>query len=201
MKPARRTQTERREETRAVLLRAAVDVIARKGFAEASLQEIADAAGISKGALHYHFRAKDDLVEPVLERCAAHVREVAASAWRQDGPPAERMRRALRAMWQTRREGGVEVATLADLVTRAVHDERVRASVAAMFRRAEEDLGREIASAIAALGLRPRVPAEMLPRLLLAVLDGFTLHGYVSDDRGDEALAALETLAFSLFTI
>jgi AcrR family transcriptional regulator len=72
---SRPTQAERRARTREHLLEAAYVVFVRRGFAAASLDEIAEAAGLSKGALYYNFAGKEDLflalVEQRLERRAA----------------------------------------------------------------------------------------------------------------------------------
>ncbi len=71
----RPTQRERRARTREQLLQAAHAVFVRRGFSAASLDEIAEIAGLSKGALYYNFAGKEDLflalVEERLERRAA----------------------------------------------------------------------------------------------------------------------------------
>lgn len=66
-RPERRTQAQRREATRAALIDAALDVFARSGFYAASLDEIAAAAGMSKGALYYNFASKEELFLALLE--------------------------------------------------------------------------------------------------------------------------------------
>jgi AcrR family transcriptional regulator len=40
----------------------------KRGFAEVSMQQIADAAGMTKAALYYHFRNKEDLFAQVVRR-------------------------------------------------------------------------------------------------------------------------------------
>lgn len=50
-----------REERRAQILDAMFDVIAARGAAGASISEIADAAGVARGALHYFFASKDEI--------------------------------------------------------------------------------------------------------------------------------------------
>lgn len=50
-----------REERRAQILDAMFEVIAARGAAGASISEIADAAGIARGALHYFFASKDEI--------------------------------------------------------------------------------------------------------------------------------------------
>ena len=46
---------------------AAMRVIARKGMNAATMQEIADEAGIAKGTIYLYFRDRDDLVEKTFE--------------------------------------------------------------------------------------------------------------------------------------
>jgi AcrR family transcriptional regulator len=68
--PVRRrrlTQAESREQTRRQLLAAAAEVFARKGFAGASLEEIAELAGYTTGAIYYHFGNKDKLILELIE--------------------------------------------------------------------------------------------------------------------------------------
>ena len=66
-KLARRSQAERRAATRAELLDAAERLFAEKGFVTASLAEIAEAAGVSKGAIYHHFATKDELLLALLD--------------------------------------------------------------------------------------------------------------------------------------
>ncbi|WP_241779942.1 TetR/AcrR family transcriptional regulator [Streptomyces natalensis] len=53
---------------RAQIVDAAVETIAARGFAKASLAQIAERAGISKGVISYHFAGKDELIELVVEQ-------------------------------------------------------------------------------------------------------------------------------------
>jgi len=55
-------ETERRE----AILRAAADLFAEKGYQAVSTEEIARAAGVSKGLVHYHFSSKAILLQRVL---------------------------------------------------------------------------------------------------------------------------------------
>ena len=62
------TRERRLEHTRSLLLDAAEDVFAEKGFAPATLDDIAQAAGYTKGAIYKHFATKEDLFLAVSDR-------------------------------------------------------------------------------------------------------------------------------------
>lgn len=66
-----RTQEQRRAETRFLLLDAAADLFARKGFHATSAEAVADAAGRTTGALHDHFGNKAGLLVALLEQWVA----------------------------------------------------------------------------------------------------------------------------------
>ena len=62
------TRERRLERTRSLLLDAAEEVFAEKGFTPASLDDIARAAGYTKGAIYKHFATKEDLFLAVSDR-------------------------------------------------------------------------------------------------------------------------------------
>jgi len=55
-------------ETRNHLLDAAEKVFFEKGFGQTSLMDIAEAAGLSRGAIYWHFKNKSDLFEAMADR-------------------------------------------------------------------------------------------------------------------------------------
>jgi AcrR family transcriptional regulator len=55
------------EKRRAQLIRAAEKVFARKGYAGATTEEIARTAGLTKGALYFHFKNKEDVFFAVVK--------------------------------------------------------------------------------------------------------------------------------------
>lgn len=63
----RKTQAERRDETRTALLSAARQMFAEKGYADTGTPEIVARAGVTRGALYHHFADKKDLFRAVVE--------------------------------------------------------------------------------------------------------------------------------------
>ncbi|MFS0691350.1 ScbR family autoregulator-binding transcription factor [Streptomyces nitrosporeus] len=63
---ARALKQERAERTRAALIRAAAKVFAESGFAGASVSRIAEQAGLTLGAMYFHFRSKEELAREIV---------------------------------------------------------------------------------------------------------------------------------------
>ncbi|MBW0113885.1 TetR/AcrR family transcriptional regulator [Pseudonocardia abyssalis] len=83
------------EETRRLLLEAALDLFSEKGFSRASMQEVVERAGLTKGAFYHHFATKDDVLHIIhdefIDRALeSQERALAAS----DSPTAQLARMA-----------------------------------------------------------------------------------------------------------
>jgi AcrR family transcriptional regulator len=57
----------RRTDTRQHVQAVALELFAQRGYDGTSLREIADRLGVSKAALYYHFRSKDEILTSVIE--------------------------------------------------------------------------------------------------------------------------------------
>src|SRR5689334_13123417 len=94
------TPERRRAMTRRHLLDAAAVVFADKGFHGATIDEVAKAAGFTKGAVYSNFTSKDDLFLALLDdrsdRQFAIVTEVLDDGPRGRGDAAPRMRELIR---------------------------------------------------------------------------------------------------------
>jgi TetR/AcrR family transcriptional repressor of nem operon len=64
------------ERTRQRILDIAYDSIVHKGFAATSIEELVEAAGITKSGFFYHFKDKNDLARQLLERFIADDNEL-----------------------------------------------------------------------------------------------------------------------------
>ena len=58
------------EQTRGRILDAALDIFARKGYHDASVDEIVDASGSSKGSVYFHFPNKQRLFLALVDKFA-----------------------------------------------------------------------------------------------------------------------------------
>ena len=62
------TQAERREKTRASIIKAAWRIFGERGFAAATMDDIATGARVAKGAVYHHFATKEALFEAVFDQ-------------------------------------------------------------------------------------------------------------------------------------
>jgi len=197
MPDERLTRREKQERTRADLIDAAARVFARRGFHAATIEEIAEEAGYTHGAVYGNFSGKDELFLAVFEqRVAGRVSDVSALAADRETPLADRAR-AAGDQWMERLGGDVDGFLLVlEFVGYAARRpelrERFGAQVATMRRTiaglleqegVELPLGAErTALAIRALGLGiafeklldPDVPDEAYGEALAWLLGGRT---------------------------
>jgi len=81
--------------TRERILRAAASLFRRKGFDGASMQDLAEAVGITKSSLYHHFPSKQALLSEILSKTVDRVTPALRSIAESDLPAAERLRLAV----------------------------------------------------------------------------------------------------------
>lgn len=173
------TRERRLEHTRALLLDAAEDVFARKGLAGAALEDIADSAGYTRGAIYSHFGGKDELFLAVIDRqrqrfLDGFVDVIESFARVEDLDLDELTRR-----WQEIGSDPQRAALNYELTLLLLRNPEARERLAAHRRETISSLGDFIAKNVARLGARLTMPADDLARLILAVNDGVTLASHV----------------------
>lgn len=75
---------------------ATMRVIARKGMAAATMQEIAEEAGVAKGTIYLYFRDRDELVEKTFETAMTQLGDRIDKVLEQNLPFEEKLREGLR---------------------------------------------------------------------------------------------------------
>jgi AcrR family transcriptional regulator len=79
------------EATRRAVLAAARSLFGKKGYAQTSVDEIADAARVTKGAVYHHFAGKEALFRAVLAEVEVEADARAAGAGDPEGPPIDQI--------------------------------------------------------------------------------------------------------------
>ena len=81
----------RRGDTRARIQQIALELFAEQGYERTSLREIAERLGVTKAALYYHFKSKEDIVCSFTEDYFGRIDRLIA--WGQEQPPSPRTAR------------------------------------------------------------------------------------------------------------
>lgn len=111
-KPRRLTRAEGKEQTRRRLLDAAAQVFAHRGYTAASVEEIAESAGYSVGAVYSNFSNKEQLFEALMtDRAVDRMSEVAQAIQEAKSEAGDPLR-ALGAMLIAMADKEIDVAVL-----------------------------------------------------------------------------------------
>lgn len=114
----RRTKEEA-QVTRENLLSAALEVFSQFGYSAARLEDIAEAAGVTRGAIYHHFGSKEELYIALVTERSAEVNRLAEAILTQGGSPIEIIRRLLLDLMQYAAENE-EYRALLELATSKV---------------------------------------------------------------------------------
>jgi AcrR family transcriptional regulator len=165
-------QAERRSDDRMqALLDAALDVFARDGYRTATIDHVAEAAGVTKGAVYHYFDTKEALLLRVIERSHALAFGRAEEALRDGSLPAStRIRLLVRKVFSERSAGsdrllGLLVRSVAHEVPRA-HERWLREGPARLWTL----LGRLVEEGKARGEFRPDADGDVGARVLVSGL-------------------------------
>jgi AcrR family transcriptional regulator len=160
------------------ILEATSACIVQKGAADVSLQDVAEAAGVSKALIHYHFHDKGELLARLVEWL--HAGLIARQSTALSGVSATA---TLDALWQwlsDELERG-DLRALLDLTL--VQGEAVQAAVRVTAGARRDTAAIVVGELFDALGLRPRVPAPLIADAFIAFMDGLALDRVVEPTR------------------
>jgi AcrR family transcriptional regulator len=177
------TRERRLEHTRALLLDAAEEVFAEKGFTAATLDDIAHAAGYTKGAIYKHFTAKEELFLAVSDRYWRRYFDNFAQVMSSARQIGERELEEIAKRWrQLSIDRGAEHAALGhEFTLYLLRNPEARDRVAAKRSEVVEALAKFIVEGIEPLGGALRIPALTFAQLLVATSDAVVLGSQLDD--------------------
>jgi len=118
---------------REAVLDAAEHLLATKGYDAMTIADVADGAGITRGALYFYFGSKQEIITALFARCVEvlHEKSRAAAEDAANGPAAiETAMQRTEALW---REHGVVMRTAIDLATTIEELDTMWADTAELF--------------------------------------------------------------------
>lgn len=177
------TQERRRQHTRDLLLDAAEEVFARRGFEGAPLEEIAETAGYTRGAIYKHFSGKEELFLAVNERFNKRFLEGFVDLIDADTPIEDLDLAAIAKLWREDQPQDQRVYALgAEFNLYVLRNPEARHRIAAQRRKVAEMIASFIDEQAVRIGVPPRIPSIILARIVLAASDGLQLASYLDDE-------------------
>lgn len=193
------TPERRRQLTRTALIESARQVFVRRGFSGASLDEIAETAGFTRGAIYKNFADKEELFLAVFDQINEQVLNAFAQMLEQ-GVSAAFDAHALAKMW-AKLIADTDLLTL-ELEFRLyeIRNPSARDRADAQRRRNRELVTRFIEDNTAALGITLKLPADTVAGILLSTSDGFAHASQVDEQEVALYEAFLELIIPAIFT-
>lgn len=156
------------------ILDAAIDALAEYGYANCSMQRIADHAEVDKRMLHYYFGDRNGLTVQIAERVGDRLLAGFTSAIEGLSGPREIAAAGFESLWENVVAEPRLHAVHLGLVSAAVTDDSLRAQVARIRDRYSEVI-LQLAERGRKAGLELRLNDETLVGLILAGLNGLTV--------------------------
>ncbi|MEM9073267.1 MAG: TetR/AcrR family transcriptional regulator [Myxococcota bacterium] len=185
------------------IVQAAIRVLAKQGYARTSLMDIAREAGMSKGAVHYHFPTKEALIQVVLKTACDAVQARTIEAWGVGNQPFVSLRKSLETLWGVRATRTDEALVVADLLAQALYDDKLRPQLAEYYELAATQIRDYLLPQLTAAGIEPAIDPAILPRIVIGLLDGLVMQAFVDPEAlsPDQVVSAIEAMAMSLLRV
>ena len=169
------TRERRRQQTRDVLIAAATEVFAKRGYEGAALEEIAAAAGFTRGAIYKNFAGKEELFFAVTDRLNDQI----IDAFRDIAPSDPDHRTwdftALADLWRASASGFDDLLAVSKEYELFILRNPKARKRALVHRRKNRELVASFIEEVASRSaMRLRLPADTLAAIILAAADGLS---------------------------
>ena len=170
------------------MLNAAEGVFSRRGYHDATLREIAEQAGVSKGALYYNFASKEDLFLALLDaRMDERLQEI-EDAFSADESDGARVDRAALDYTENLKRNREWIALFYEFTAHAARDGAFRERFSERFRAFWAALAQVVERRARELGIELPLPAQHLAIAIDVLGIGFMLPRIVDPDRVPDSL-------------
>jgi AcrR family transcriptional regulator len=192
------TRKQRQAHTRERLMRSAAAVAARRGIEGASLDEVAERAGFTKGAVYANFRSKEELFLAMLD---AHFDARLVEIDRilsTEADPDQQAREAAQGLMRVLSAQPEWHRLFFEFAIHAARNDGFREQLVARYRALRERLAGLLAQRAERLGIEPVVPPAEIAAMAFAMANGIGLERLlepeaVPDDMFGEMMATFFT--------
>ena len=176
----RRTQQQRREETRGRLLAATQGALVERGYAGATTTEVCRRAGVSQGALFKHFASKGELLAATAERLFANLIDAYRDSLPRLAGVEDRAAAAVQLLWGVFEDARLLAAI--ELYGAARTDRDLAARLAPVAERHGENL-HQLARELFPEAAARRPDFDAVVSAVVQAIQGATLGSLASGDR------------------
>ncbi len=167
------TPSARRSATRERVLTAASEVFAERGFGGASVEDICERAGFTRGAFYSNFASKDELVlELSRQHAELTVTRIRTAASRPDSTPDDVIRDVFAALTDDARRNDRWLVLTTEFTLHAIRNRGARRAWVARQREIRSALVEVVDEAVASRGLTLPMPTEVFVRAAMALANG-----------------------------
>jgi AcrR family transcriptional regulator len=156
------------------IINATIECIARYGYHNFSMQDVARVADVSKGIIHYYFLNKEDLMMAVLERVAGDIEGLMAGMTERTQDPIEQLRQMMRICFSIVQHKREYYCINMDFWTQINQKEKVRLAVAKHYGKFRNTTAQIVQAGVDAGLFKPIDPIHAAS-VIIAIVDGISL--------------------------
>lgn len=194
----RLTRKEKQAHTRACLMQSAAKVFARRGLQQASIDEVAEDAGFTKGAFYANFKSKEELFLAMLDERFTQRIEGIESVIAGDGSTAEKARRAGDNFVQGLSADREWERLFFEFSAYAARDDDFREELVTRYRTMRDRMAAALETHSEGLGKEATLPFDQVALMVSVMANGFALEKLLEGEAvPDELYGTMLTVFFA----
>ncbi len=194
----RLTRKEKQAHTRACLMQSAATVFARRGLQQASIDEVAEDAGYTKGAFYANFKSKEELFLAMLDERFTERIEGIESVIAGEGSTAEKARRAGDNFVQGLSADREWERLFFEFSAYAARDEEFREELVTRYRTMRDRMAAALETHSEGLGKEATLPYDQVALMVSVMANGFALEKLLEGEAvPDELYGTMLTVFFA----
>ncbi len=183
-------QQNRSERTRREIMNAAVAMFCQSGYDAASVAEICERAGVSKGAFYHHFPSKQSLFLAILEDWLVGIDAQLAQARQADEPVPHSIRRMADTIGAVFQVASGQLPMFMEFMVQASRDQTVWDATIAPYQTYQSQFAQMLADGKREGSIREELDVQSAAWVLIAFSVGVLLQGVVLPETADWKIIA-----------
>jgi AcrR family transcriptional regulator len=194
----RLTRKEKQAHTRACLMQSAAKVFARRGLQQASIDEVAEDAGFTKGAFYANFKSKEELFLAMLDERFTQRIEGIERVIAGEGSTAEKARRAGDNFVQGLSADREWERLFFEFSAYAARDDDFREELVTRYRTMRDRMAAALEAHSERLGKEATLPFDQVALMVSVMANGFALEKLLEGEAvPDELYGTMLTVFFA----